>query len=214
MTPVPAQSLVLVTDYRVPDPGRVWPLLQRRKAALADLGAHHVLVYTSTTEPGRVLVTIGIRTREPVLELLRSRAFFDWFDEVGVQDLPAVFAGELIERLNFSDELMAAAPGVVVAATTPVDDVSMLSDQVKRAENDFRRAGVRKLWLFQAFDDPREVFTLQEIDDENSARSWIERPDTAADWLSAAGVGAYPPLFIGRFQHMMRIDEADRAGGR
>ena len=67
-------SLVLASDYRVPDPERVWPLLERRQDALAGMGAHHVLVYASTTEPGRVLVLIAIHAREPVLELLRSRA--------------------------------------------------------------------------------------------------------------------------------------------
>ena len=86
-------SLVLTTDYRVPDPTRVWPLLQRRRDGLAALGAHHVFVYTSSTDPERVLVTIALKTREPVAELLRSRAFFEWFDTVGVEDLPAVFAG-------------------------------------------------------------------------------------------------------------------------
>src|SRR6185312_1691288 len=68
-------SLVLTTDYRVPDPTRVWPLLQRRRDGLAALGAHHEFVYTSTTDPERVLVTIALETREPVAELLRSRAF-------------------------------------------------------------------------------------------------------------------------------------------
>ena len=97
-------SLVLASDYRVPNPDRVWPLLERRQDALADLGAHHVLVYASTTEPGRVLVMIAIHAREPVLELLRSRVFFDWFDAVGVEDIPAVFAGEVVERLDLSGE--------------------------------------------------------------------------------------------------------------
>ena len=107
-------SLVLTTDYRVPDPSRVWPLLQRRRDGLAALGAHHVFVYTSTTDPERVLVTIALQTREPVVELLRSRAFFEWFDAVGVEDLPAVFAGELIERFDFVGDPATAPPGVVV----------------------------------------------------------------------------------------------------
>jgi hypothetical protein len=29
--------------------------------------------------------------------------------------------------------------------------------------------------------------------------------DIAAEWLSDAGVRAYPPLFIGKFAHVMRI---------
>ena len=91
-------SMVIASDYRVPDPSRVWPLLERNKAALADIGAHHVLVYTSTHDHGRVLVMIGVHSREPIVELLRSRVFFDWFDEAGVDDIPAVFAGEIVDR--------------------------------------------------------------------------------------------------------------------
>src|SRR5215212_1567047 len=117
MNPEPAHSLVLTTDYRVPDPSRVWPLLQRRRRGLAALGAHHVFVYTSTADPERVLVTIALQTREPVAELLRSRAFFEWFDEVGVEDLPAVFAGELIERFELANPA-ASPPGVIIAAIT------------------------------------------------------------------------------------------------
>src|SRR3954464_15113834 len=108
----PAHSLVLTTDYRVPDPTRVWPLLKRRRDGLAALGAHHVFVYTSTTDPERVLVTIALHTREPVAELLKSRAFFEWFDAVGVEDLPAVFAGELVERFDITGDGADAAPGV------------------------------------------------------------------------------------------------------
>ena len=81
---------MITSDYRVPDPERVWPLLQRRKKELADIGAQSVLVYTSTHDYGRVLVTIVVRSREPIVELLRSRVFFDWFDAVGVEDIPAV----------------------------------------------------------------------------------------------------------------------------
>ena len=90
--------MVIASDYRVPDPTRVWPLLERNKAALADIGAHHVLVYTSTHDYGRVLVMIGVHSREPIVDLLRSRVFFDWFDAAGVEDIPAVFAGEIIDR--------------------------------------------------------------------------------------------------------------------
>ena len=95
-----SHSLVIASDYRVPDPERVWPLLTRRRSALADIGAHHVLLYTSTHDHGRVLVTIGVRSREPIVELLRSRVFFEWFDAVGVDDLPAVFAGEIVGRFG------------------------------------------------------------------------------------------------------------------
>ena len=199
------RSLVIASDYRVPDPTRVWPLLERNRGALADIGAHHVLVYTSTHEYGRVLVLIGVHSREPIVELMRSRVFFDWFDAAGVEDIPAVFAGEIVDRFVAEPPATPSAPGVVVAAFASVDDVSTLDGEVRVAMDRFSAAGIRKMWLFRAFDDEREVFMLQEYPDEEGAREWIDHPDAAAQWMSGAGVGAYPPLFVGRFFDMMRI---------
>ena len=199
-----SHSMVIASDYRVADPEQVWPLLTRRRSALAGIGAHHVLLYTSTHDHGRVLVTIGVRSREPIVELLRSRVFFDWFDAVGVDDIPAVFAGEIVERFG---SITPSAPGVVVAAMSAVDDVPSLTHEIRRALPRFEAAGIRETRLFQAFDDSHEVMIMQELDDENHARRWIEHPDTAAPWIDGAGVGAYPPVFVGKFFDMMRIDE-------
>ncbi|AYJ06245.1 hypothetical protein [Mycobacterium avium] len=198
-------SMVIASDYRVPDPTRVWPLLERNKAALADIGAHHVLVYTSTHDYGRVLVMIGVHSREPIVELLRSRVFFDWFGEAGVDDIPAVFAGEIVDRFITQPPTNPRAPGVVVAAIASVNDVTLLTSEVSSAIDRFAQAGIRKTWVFQAFDDDHEVLILQEFPDEDSAREWIDHPDAAAQWMSGAGIGAYPPLFVGRFFDMMRI---------
>jgi len=199
-----SHSMVIASDYRVADPEQVWPLLTRRRSALAGIGAHHVLLYTSTHDHGRVLVTIGVRSREPIVELLRSRVFFDWFDAVGVDDIPAVFAGEVVERFG---SVAQSAPGVVVAAMSAVDDVPSLTHEIRRALPRFEAAGIRETRLFQAFDDSHEVMILQDLDDENHARRWIEHPDTAAPWIDGAGKGAYPPVFVGKFFDMMRIDE-------
>lgn len=197
-------SIVIASDYRVPNPDRVFPLLQRRKKALADIGAHHVLVYKSTDDHGRVLVTIGLRSREPIVELLRSRVFFEWFDAVGVEDIPAVFAGEIVERFNSSSSRR-SGPGIVVAAIASVDDVSTLTTEIRGALHRFKAAGVRETRIFRAFDDGREVLILQDIEDEDRARRWIEHPDAVAQWMTRAGMGAYPPLFVGTFVDMLRI---------
>lgn len=199
-------SMVIASDYRVPNPERVWPLLKRRKSALAGMGAHHVLVYTSIHDHGRVLVTIGVRSREPIVELLRSRVFFDWFDAVGVEDIPAVFAGEIVERFGSIAPSARTAPGVVVAAIASVDDVAALTAEIRGALPRFEAAGIRETRLFRAFDDGHEVMILQELDDEDRARRWIEHPDAAAPWITGAGVGAYPPVFVGKLFDMMRID--------
>ncbi len=206
MTTGDIHSMVIASDYRVPDPSRVWPLLERNKAALADIGAHHVLVYTSTHDHGRVLVMIGVHSREPIVELLRSRVFFDWFDAAGVEDIPAVFAGEIVDRFVPQPPSQPGAPGVVVCAIASVHDVSGLIAGVRSAMDRFTAAGIRKTWVFQAFDDAHEVLILQEFPDEDGARRWIDHPDAAAQWMSGAGVGAYPPLFVGRFFDMMRVE--------
>ena len=201
-------SMVIASDYRVADPTRVWPLLERNKAALADIGAHHVLVYTSTRDHGRVLVMIGVHSREPIVELLRSRVFFDWFDAVGVDDIPAVFAGEIIDRFVIAESApdKPGAPGTVVAAIASIDDVSTLTAEVRGAMDRFAAAGIRKTWVFQAFDDMHEVLILSEFADEEGARHWIDHPDAAAQWMTRVGAGAYPPLFVGRMFDMMRIE--------
>jgi hypothetical protein len=201
-----SHSMVIASDYRVPNPERVWPLLKRRKSALAGMGAHHVLVYTSIHDYGRVLVTIGVRSREPIVELLRSRVFFDWFDAVGVEDIPAVFAGEIVERFGSIAPSARTAPGVVVAAIASVDDVAALTAEIRGALPRFEAAGIRETRVFRAFDDGHEVMILQELDDEDRALRWIEHPDIAAPWITGAGVGAYPPVFVGKFFDMMRID--------
>ena len=202
-------SMVIASDYRIPDPSRVWPLLERRKDALADIGAHHVLIYRSLTEPGRVLVMIGVRSREPVVDLLRSRVFFDWFDAVGVEDIPAVFAGEIIDRYELIEPTRADPPGVLVSAIVSVDDAGWLITELHAAKTTFRSAGVRKVWVFQAFDDSREVMILQELDTEANARRWIKQHDAATDWMADTGVGVYPPLFIGEYVEMLRINGSE-----
>jgi len=201
------RSLVIASDYRVPDPARVPRLLEKRKPALAEIGAHHVFVHASTVDPGRVLVSIVVHNHEPIIDLLRSRVFFEWFDAVGVEDIPAVFAGELVDGVDLLDATTPSPPGVVVAAMTSVGDVTTLIEHVHLALDRFKAAGIQKTWIFRAFDDPREVMILQQIGSEDSARRWIEHPDAAAEWMEGAGMGAYPPLFLGRLLHMMRIDE-------
>lgn len=199
-------SLVIAVDYRIPDPSRAGPLEKRTKA-LADMGAHHVLVYRSIHERGRVLVLTGVRSREPIDDLMRSGVLMDWFDSVGVEDIPAVFAGEIVERFDLTEpNETPLAPGVVVAGIVSVDDVAILTAQLRVAADRFKSFGIRKLWVFGALDDSQEVLILQEVDDEASARRWMDYPDVATEWMSHAGVGVYPPLFIGVFDRMVKID--------
>jgi hypothetical protein len=203
-----SQSLVLSSDYRIPDPERVWPLLEKRQDALADMGAHHVLVYSSASEPDRVMVLMAIHAKETIIELLRSRVFFDWFDAVGVQDIPAVFAGELVERLDLVGAHAPSAPEVMVSVVTTVDDVTRLITHVRETAHVLRSQGVRKLLIFDAFDNAREVMMLFEIDDESHARHWLRESDLAEEWMGKAGMGAYPPVFVGRLRSTLRVDGA------
>ncbi|MHA3021441.1 fatty-acid--CoA ligase [Mycobacterium sp. BMJ-28] len=202
-------SLILAADYRVADPESMWDSLKGRQQSLANIDAHHVVLYKSIWEPGRILVTIGISHPNSVREVLRSPAIFDLFDISGVDDIPAVFAGEVVEKIDLyepdPDDADESVAGVIVGVVTTVDSVEDLMVKVHGAADRFRQSGVRKIWVYHAFDDGHEVLILQEIADELSARRWIDHPDAAAEWMSQAGFGAYPSLFVGKFAHLMTV---------
>ena len=124
-------SLVLAADYRVPDFDHWWATLTGDLPRLPSLGAHHIVVYRSLEDASRIFVTIGVRERGPaaaggkasmVDALLRSPVMFSWFDSAGVEEIPPMFAGEVVEKLELAGEaaLPAAADAVIVAAIAQV----------------------------------------------------------------------------------------------
>lgn len=202
-------SLIVACDFRVEDVDKMWRWLQRQRTGLADFGAHYVVVYSSIWEPGRILVTFGIQQPHSIRELLGSPGLFDWFDIAGVQDIPPIFGGQVAERVDlYAPAPAGAIANVIVGAMAEVDDVSNLMVKVRDAVGRFKSAGVRRVWVYRALDDGHEVMILQEIESEASARQWIDHPDAAAEWMTKAGLGAYPSLFVGRFVHRMSMDES------
>lgn len=193
-------SLVLALDYRVDDVDRTWSLIRDDHAPLISLGARHAVLYTSMFEAGRVLVTIGLRHQVSVKDLLRSPAVFEWFDRSGVNDLPAIFAGEVKEKIAVAQP-RPEQPGsaVIVGVVSTVADPADLMAKVHRGLDRFADAGVSKVWVYQAVDDGNEVMALLEIDSAASAQRWIDHPDTAAEWMSGVGAGGYPGPFVGKF---------------
>ena len=185
------RSFVFAVEFTIGESERVAPVLARHEESLRDLGAHYAFVYESIVEPGKVMVVIGVRTAEPLLKLLRSPSLFEWFDAVGLDDLPAVFAGETVERFDIGEP---PAPGceIVVAAVTPVADVADLIDRVRGSLHEFARAGIRRTLVYRAFDTPHEVMFLQQLASETNALTWVERPAIAASWLAATGGGRVP----------------------
>jgi hypothetical protein len=201
-------SLILACDFRVDDVDRMWNWLKKHRDGLGSIGAHHVVLYTSIWEPHRVLVTIGIRQARSLREVLRSPAIFEWFDISGADDIPPIFGGEVVEKIDLYPPSPDDHVGrVVVGVMSSVEDVSALMVKVHDGLERFKGGGVRKIWVYRALDDGQEVMILQEIEDEVAARQWIEHPDAAAEWMSNAGLGAYPTQFVGRFAHLMSIDE-------
>ena len=199
-----ARSFVFAVEFSIGDPERVRPVLERHEQSLRDLGAQYAFVYESIVEPGKVLVVIGVRTEEPLLDLLRSPTLFQWFDAVGLDDLPAVFAGEIVERFDIGEP---PTPGseIVVVAVTPVAEVESFLDRVRGSLGEFARAGIRRTLVYRAFDTPREVLFLQQLASATNALTWVERPAVAESWLADAGVGAYPSVFVGCFVSAMRL---------
>ena len=210
-------SLVLAADYRVPDFDHWWAALARDLPRLPGLGPHHVVVYRSLQDASRVFVTIGVTERGPVDVLLRSPVMMSWFDSAGVDEIPPMFAGEVVEKLDLDPQ--AARPGVVepgaaatgaviVAAIAPVgrhQGLDRLRASVHGAVARLAASGVRRFWIYRALDDQAEVMILQEIATEREAEQWVRHPDAAAAFMAEAGVGAYPPLFVGRLVDAIEV---------
>ena len=201
-------SFILACDFRVDDIELMWEWLEKHRDRLSAIGAHHVVVYESIWEPRRVLVTIGIRQARSIREVLRSAAIFEWFNISGADDIPPIFGGEVVEKIDLYGSGSERHVGrVVVGVMSSVDDVSELMLKIHDGSERFKQGGVRKIWVYRALDDGQEVLILQEVADETSARQWIEHPDAAAEWMSNAGMGAYPTRFVGRFAHLMSVGE-------
>jgi hypothetical protein len=184
----------------------MWSWLKKHREILAAIGAHHVVLYTSIWEPHRVLVTIGIRHAKSIRDVLRSPALFEWFDISGVDDIPPIFGGEVVEKIDLYPPSPEQHVGrVVVGVMSSVEDVSALMVKVHDGLDRFKRGGVRKIWVYRALDDGQEVMILQEVEDEIAARQWIDHPDAAAEWMVNAGLGPYPTQFVGRFAHLMSV---------
>src|SRR4249919_3905819 len=109
-------SLVLAADYRVPDFDHWWATLAGDLPRLPGLGPHHVVVYRSLQDASRVFVTIGVRERGPVDALLRSPVMFSWFDSAGVDEIPPMFAGQVVEKLDLDPETRTGRPAAGGAA--------------------------------------------------------------------------------------------------
>lgn len=206
-------SLVLALDYQVDDVDRTWSLIRNDHSPLLALGAHHAVLYTSAVEPNRVLVTIGVRHRVAIKELLRSPAVFDWFDRSGVNDLPAIFAGEVREKINLArPDSQQPGSEVIVGVVSTVADPEDLMAKVHGGLDRFADAGMRKVWVYQAVDDGHEVMTLLEFDSAASAQRWLDRPDTAAEWMTGVGNGGYPRPFVGEFAAAIDLTTPENEG--
>ena len=211
MTPAESHSIVLAADYRVRDLQRMWSDLKGRQSDLAGIGARFVVMYASSTEPGRVLTTVGVRSRAPVERLLRSPAIFEWFDSAGVEDIPPIFAGEIVEKISAVGPRRAYPPGVLVSAMAKIDHLSVLMAEIHSHLGEFARRGVRELWVYQAFDDDREVMLMHDTPNEHTAGRWIDSPDENAVWMRRGSV-EYPSPFVGRLFDVMRVDPDRRDG--
>lgn len=197
-------SRILASDFTMASEEQIVERLSENNDSLAQLGAHHLVVYRGLHDTRRVFATLGLHDRGSIEKLVRDQAVFEWFDAAGVEEIPPLFAGEVVEKIEL-ESTPSEHSGILVAAIAPVDDVATLLEKVRASLRRFISAGVRRVWIYQALDDRQEVMILQELDTEENAIAWVEHPDAAAEWMSGVGVGVYPPLFVGKLQRIMDL---------
>jgi len=198
-------SQILASDFSLSSDEGIVDVLSASNDSLAKLGAHHMVVYSGLHDPRRIFATLGLHDRGSIDKLLRNPAVMAWFDAAGVEEIPPLFAGEVVEKIDLVDG-PTDHTGIIVAAIAPVDNAAALLANVRGSLRRFIAAGVRRVWIYRAFDDRNEVMILQELDTEGHAIAWVEQPDAAAEWMSGAGVGVYPPLFVGKLQQILELE--------
>lgn len=207
-------SLVLAIDYRVREFDLWWARISTEVEALARLSAHFVVVYRSLDDAQRIFVTVGVAEQRRLDVFLSSPNIFDWFDSAGVDDLPPIFVGRRLEKIDLRDDATVAADrtGVVVASIAPVESVERLQHAVHANLDRMRDSGVRRYWLYQAVDNPTELMALREITTQEQARRWLRNHDADAQLLAGAGVPVYPPPFVGTLVAAIDLTETTRSG--
>ena len=202
-------SLVLATSYQVADFDRWWATIALDLPILKRLSAHHLVVYRSIEYDDRVFVTIGVHDRRPLPGLIGSPAILSWFDVAGVEEIPPIFAGQVIEKLSLvGDTAFHGGSPVVVAGIVQIEDFDRFWSYVRADTERIADRGVTQYWAYRALDNPVEVMILQEIATEVQAKRWITGRENVEQWMSRAGVGVYPPLFVGRLIDVLDVSAA------
>jgi hypothetical protein len=198
---------VIAFDYQPGGAELAWPPTGELLEHLVETGVRHVAVFGSLWQPGRQFVTIRIDDRSSARAVLASSLLFDWLDISGVHDLPAVFVGEVVDEIYFQSPVIDTVPGVLVSAVAQVADVTAFIDNLRAVQGELEGAGVRRIRLYRALDDERELMVLQQIETEAATRRWIDSADRLGKWMFATGVGAYPSMFVGALAHAMVVGE-------
>jgi hypothetical protein len=196
---------VLAAEFVARDVGHMWSVLESSQTRLAALGAHHVVQYTSVEESNRVLVTVGVRNMGPVQRVIRSPLVFEWFDAAGVDHIPPLFAGTVIEKVAVSGDADSMPPSIVVSALICVDDIQALRRRTHQERKRLAASGVLKIWMYRAFDDAHEVLVMMEVENARTAQDWISLISVSDPWTWSAAGGIYPAPFVGMLNHIMGI---------
>ena len=202
----PTRSTILAAEYTVNDFEHWQSILEQTPSQLRHLGARRLVVYRALDEGNRVFTTVGIRKPQRVQKLLASPIPLEWFDLAGVQDIPSLFVGNRVERIDLAQSSAGDLGAVIVAGIVRLDDPRKWLASVHEAADDLRNGGVLRIYVYGAIDDDREVLIMQLIDTERHARRWLKYKDEVAAWMVRAGVGAYPQLFVGRLANDLTID--------
>jgi len=115
-----------------------------------------------------------VRSREPIVELLRRECSSTGSDAVGVDDIPAVFAQRDCGTVREGPPR--SAPGVVVPQSRRLTS-NLAAPEIRAPYRESRPRGIRETRLFQAFRRRHEVEEQAREPTTRTRRRWIEHPD-------------------------------------
>lgn len=88
-------------------------------------------------------------------------------------------------------------PNVVLAAIYRVDDFDSWAATFDELEVWLARAGVLRLILYRAVDDPHEVMVILDVSSRSEAEALVSNREELAAYFDRAGIAIYPSVFMG-----------------
>ncbi len=202
--------VVVAAGYTVLDPQRWRKALDSQAQDLASRGVLNRWGYQSLANQDYVCAGVVVDTLAQALALLQDGEAARWLADAGVDEFPPFFVGRcvgsvevgelpVVDRGTASTTFAGAAKHIAVTIHSVSDFGRWLGAiRAAAATATLADAGVRRIWIYRAVDDPTEFLTALELGSAELARAIPRVPMLEALLIDEIRVAYHPGVFVGR----------------